>query len=372
MNNLSTLRYVDHTYRDFSRYIEEGGKLIKHKKSGNNFPARLHKVLSDHNEHAITWMPHGRAWKIIDKELLINQVIPNYYVCKKYESFTRQLNGWGFKRLHQSGPDSGCYYHECFLRSLPKLTCLIRRLPPNLGKSTPFAEGEPNFYRISEAYPLPLKAAPSQVTPNQEISSSSAAPAPSPAFSIASFEDLLLDRPANLTLAPSEDTRKSQSLTKATSLVNSMHHAGRYLGPNIMTDSIPSQVQSFNQMEQASSSFFAAQFFGNNGNGFAADPSQTQAGQPYQPMSQQRPANIEPPQIHFPPNPNRAPGPIETLSMLARSLPNESSIQAHNIVSQGSSYPFANQALFGISYPNQNNLGQNGIMNTDLEPLPLS
>eukprot|EP00580_Thalassiosira_gravida_P003474 CAMPEP_0201622056 /NCGR_PEP_ID=MMETSP0492-20130828/47207_1 /ASSEMBLY_ACC=CAM_ASM_000837 /TAXON_ID=420259 /ORGANISM="Thalassiosira gravida, Strain GMp14c1" /LENGTH=650 /DNA_ID=CAMNT_0048091629 /DNA_START=464 /DNA_END=2417 /DNA_ORIENTATION=- len=51
--------------------------------------------------------------------------------------------------------DSGCYYHECLLRCLPKLTCLIRRLPPNLGKATPHPAGEPNFYRISEVYPLP-------------------------------------------------------------------------------------------------------------------------------------------------------------------------------------------------------------------------
>ena len=53
--------------------------------------------------------------------------------------------------------DHGSYYHECFLRDLPDLTCLIRRLPSNLGKSTPFPDGEPNFYLISEQYPLPAK-----------------------------------------------------------------------------------------------------------------------------------------------------------------------------------------------------------------------
>mmetsp|Transcript_11764 Transcript_11764/g.20471 ORF Transcript_11764/g.20471 Transcript_11764/m.20471 type:complete len:363 (-) Transcript_11764:247-1335(-) len=154
-----TLKYVDHTYRDFSHYVEEGGQLIAHKKSGDNFPARLHKILSEPNNHdAITWMPHGRAWKIRDKNRLIKEVIPNYFVCKKYASFTRQLNGWGFKRLHQSGPDFGCYYHECFLRGIPDLTCLIRRLPPNLGKSTPWAEGEPNFYKLAEKYPLPNRS----------------------------------------------------------------------------------------------------------------------------------------------------------------------------------------------------------------------
>lgn len=152
----STLKYVDHTYRDFSRYVEDGGELIKHKKSGNNFPARLHQILSEPlYANIITWMPHGRAWRLLDKDRLISEVIPSFYVCKKYESFTRQLNGWGFKRLHQHGPDFGCYYHECFLRDIPAITCLIRRLAPNRGKATPFAEGEPNFYKIGEVYPLP-------------------------------------------------------------------------------------------------------------------------------------------------------------------------------------------------------------------------
>jgi hypothetical protein len=55
----SSLRYVDHTYRDFSRFVEEGGKLVKHKKSGNNFPARLHRVLSSTDpchSAVISWM----------------------------------------------------------------------------------------------------------------------------------------------------------------------------------------------------------------------------------------------------------------------------------------------------------------------------
>lgn len=154
------IKYVDHTYRDYSRYVEEGGELIKHKKCGNNFPARLHRMLSDaaaldQYSDIITWMPHGRAWKILDRNRLVSEVLPKYYVCKKYESFGRQLNGWGFKRLHRTGTDFGCYYHECFLKDMPELTCLIRRLPTNLGKSMPFAEGEPNFYRISKDFPLP-------------------------------------------------------------------------------------------------------------------------------------------------------------------------------------------------------------------------
>jgi hypothetical protein len=80
--------------------------------------------------------------------------VPNFFSLSKYESFTRQLNGWGFKKLHQSGNDYNAYYHEQFLRGLPHLTRLMRRVPQNQGKLLPFVEGEPNFYEINKHYPL--------------------------------------------------------------------------------------------------------------------------------------------------------------------------------------------------------------------------
>lgn len=152
----TTVRYVDHTYRDYSRYLEEGGQLAKHKKCQANFPAKLHKILSEQaHSHIITWLPHGRAFKVLNKDLLSSVVFPKYFSFKKFESFSRQLNGWGFKRLYQPGSDMGAYYHQGFLRGLPALTVSVRRLPPNQGKATPYPEGEPNFYKITEKYPLP-------------------------------------------------------------------------------------------------------------------------------------------------------------------------------------------------------------------------
>lgn len=49
--------HVDHTYRDYSRYLQEGGKVARHKKSDTNFPAKLHEILSTPEfSHIITWM----------------------------------------------------------------------------------------------------------------------------------------------------------------------------------------------------------------------------------------------------------------------------------------------------------------------------
>jgi len=108
---MSTARFVNHAYRDYSRFLLDGGELVKHKKSDRNFPRKVHQILTDGHEDVIVWMPHGRAFKVIDKERLISEVIPKYFVCRKYTTFTRQLNGWGFRRLYQSGQDHGCYYH---------------------------------------------------------------------------------------------------------------------------------------------------------------------------------------------------------------------------------------------------------------------
>ena len=56
MYKSTSIKYVDHTYHDFSHYIEEGGALTKHKKSHDNFPARLYKMVSGGHDDVITWM----------------------------------------------------------------------------------------------------------------------------------------------------------------------------------------------------------------------------------------------------------------------------------------------------------------------------
>ena len=115
-------RLADHTYRDFSTYIKDGNRIEKHKKSDRNFPARLHAMLSSEQySHIISWMPHGRAWKVINKELLVEEAIPKFFGQSKFSSFTRQLSGWGFKRLHQTGQgkfNSMRVYSNSFLVAL--------------------------------------------------------------------------------------------------------------------------------------------------------------------------------------------------------------------------------------------------------------
>ncbi|EJK69571.1 hypothetical protein THAOC_09156, partial [Thalassiosira oceanica] len=46
---------------------------------------------------------HGRAFKVLKRDELVRDVIPGHFQCAKYESFTRQLTAWDFRRCKR-GP----------------------------------------------------------------------------------------------------------------------------------------------------------------------------------------------------------------------------------------------------------------------------
>ena len=119
-----------------------------------NFPVKMLAILSRPDlSHIISWMPHGRSWRVWKPREFEVKVIPTYFEHSKFSSFIRQANGWGFRRITK-GPDRNSYYHELFLRGLPHLTKLMQRPHPSqkpaLNPST-----EPQFYKISQEHPLP-------------------------------------------------------------------------------------------------------------------------------------------------------------------------------------------------------------------------
>ena len=89
------------------------------------FPEILHEVLSCTDEEvtdAIAWLPHGKAFSIKNPQNLENKVLPRFFGKGKYSSFIRKLNRWGFRQVvAKSGPDSGAFRHELFLRDQPGL-----------------------------------------------------------------------------------------------------------------------------------------------------------------------------------------------------------------------------------------------------------
>lgn len=119
------------------------------------FPEKLHRMLieieKDGNAHIISFFPHGRAFGIHDTDQFEEKIMPKYYKQSRLSSFQRQLNLYGFTRI-VSGPDSGGYYHELFLKGRSALCTHMRRVGIPKGvdrrkiKSTPLHKKEPDFY----------------------------------------------------------------------------------------------------------------------------------------------------------------------------------------------------------------------------------
>uniref|UniRef100_A0A7S1FXI8 HSF-type DNA-binding domain-containing protein n=1 Tax=Corethron hystrix TaxID=216773 RepID=A0A7S1FXI8_9STRA len=153
-NQSSSEVRIDHTYHDYSKIPSNGIADAFAVVSCDLFPMKLQKLLSEPKyEHIVSWMPHGRCWKIHQKREFELLVLPILFGHCKNNSFLRQVNGWAFKRITR-GPDKGSYYNEFFLRGLPHICRhMVRQKRSIRKKSDP--ENEPDFYEISRHFPLP-------------------------------------------------------------------------------------------------------------------------------------------------------------------------------------------------------------------------
>jgi hypothetical protein len=76
------------------------------------FPVKLYAILAqvEFNE-VVTWMPHGRSWKVLKPQAFETLVMPLFFEYSNYHSFNRLINAWSFRRI-SAGRDRGSYYHE--------------------------------------------------------------------------------------------------------------------------------------------------------------------------------------------------------------------------------------------------------------------
>mmetsp|Transcript_2006 Transcript_2006/g.4056 ORF Transcript_2006/g.4056 Transcript_2006/m.4056 type:complete len:849 (-) Transcript_2006:92-2638(-) len=148
-------KLVNHEYRDFSnaRCRDTYRKRLG-RGHAIQFPERFHAMLEETSSDAslasiVSWKAHGRAFCVYDLENFVKFLIPVHFKQNKWSSFQRQLNIYGFKRLTQ-GRDSGCYYHESFLRGMPDLCSNLQRfnIKGNGTKATSNPNDEPDFYRM--------------------------------------------------------------------------------------------------------------------------------------------------------------------------------------------------------------------------------
>lgn len=119
-------------------------------------PSKLAAMLSDPDlASVITWMPHGRAWKILNRELFSSFALPRYFGHSNHASFVRIVNAWGFRRI-SIGVDRDSYYHELFLRGKPSIHQRMKRLP-SCHRKTPVDKDDrcPDFFELAKTSPLP-------------------------------------------------------------------------------------------------------------------------------------------------------------------------------------------------------------------------
>lgn len=72
----------------------------------DQFPIKLYTMLelADARGSAwssgavVAWLPHGRAFRILDEEMFVDAIAPLFFRLTKIRSFHRQLHLWGFKR----------------------------------------------------------------------------------------------------------------------------------------------------------------------------------------------------------------------------------------------------------------------------------
>ena len=96
------------------------------------FPIILHRMLADVHasgqDNIICFNPEGDVVLILDREALMDDVVPKYFRMKSIASFRRQLCLYGFVRC-LCGDKQG-YRHDSFHRDRPEKAKEIRRRPP--------------------------------------------------------------------------------------------------------------------------------------------------------------------------------------------------------------------------------------------------
>mmetsp|Transcript_8920 Transcript_8920/g.21802 ORF Transcript_8920/g.21802 Transcript_8920/m.21802 type:complete len:239 (-) Transcript_8920:140-856(-) len=87
--------------------------------------AKLALESPDKNEF-ISWSESGFAFRILDVDGFTSSVLPKYFRTKKFSSFQRNLNLYGFTKVRR-GPDTDMYAHQSFIRGKPELLLNLRK-----------------------------------------------------------------------------------------------------------------------------------------------------------------------------------------------------------------------------------------------------
>lgn len=149
----------EYPYVDVS-HLPVTGEATKNVRGGitEPFTQKLYNMLEEvealGKSRIVSFFPHGRSFAIRDMPAFVSEILPKYFEKQsKRVSFVRQLNLYGFIRIH-SGQEAGGYYHELFLKGRPDLHGYMRRVGASVVNSEDRRKTkdrhvmvvQPNFY----------------------------------------------------------------------------------------------------------------------------------------------------------------------------------------------------------------------------------
>jgi hypothetical protein len=80
--------------------------------------ALLKRVQDEGLVHIVSWQPHGKAFKVHDRNAFRKLLLNSCINSEQYGSFQRVLRRWGFHYM-KKGRDNGAHYHRHFVRDGP-------------------------------------------------------------------------------------------------------------------------------------------------------------------------------------------------------------------------------------------------------------
>ncbi|KNC48111.1 heat stress transcription factor A-4c [Thecamonas trahens ATCC 50062] len=90
------------------------------------FIAKTYAMVSDSVcDHIITWLPEGTSFIVVDADGLTDSVLGTFFKHSNFQSFIRQLNMYGFRKV--GAPSHWEFYHDGFRRGRTSLLRYIKR-----------------------------------------------------------------------------------------------------------------------------------------------------------------------------------------------------------------------------------------------------
>ncbi|KDO35593.1 hypothetical protein SPRG_00435 [Saprolegnia parasitica CBS 223.65] len=111
------------------------------------FLASLYEILSKEDASIVGWCDDGKSFIVHDYDAMERDILPTYFRHNKFASFQRQLNYFGFRKLHKAKENdtSSTYSQPFFIKSDPSRMLQIKRKTQRL--KTPTASSTPSSGR---------------------------------------------------------------------------------------------------------------------------------------------------------------------------------------------------------------------------------